>query len=105
MLAAYALRPTPVIINVDERSRSLPKNLLPAILRLYLATADAQVLTPILHRLCSTKTLPVLLVGGSPLTSVEQIRRLHESGELKTLVKASGATVEGHKKLKHGHRR
>jgi len=42
----------------------------------------------------------VLLIGGRPVGSASDIRRLHESGELQTMIAAAGAIVDEEKKRK-----
>lgn len=83
ILAGLRLYPAPTIIDVDVRD-------------------DVDVLKPLIARLTSTPDLPVLLVGGKPVGSIEDIRSLRESGELPTLISASGAVINGAKKTKHG---
>ncbi|KAF5381375.1 hypothetical protein D9615_008333 [Tricholomella constricta] len=84
MLGKMNLRPTPTIMDVDIRD-------------------DAEVLEPIIRRLTSSSELPVLLVGGKPAGSIEEIRLLDRSGELRKMVAASGAVIDGSKKKKHRH--
>ncbi|GLB37405.1 putative expressed protein [Lyophyllum shimeji] len=84
MLAKMDLRPAPTIIDVDIRD-------------------DAEVLEPIIKRLSSSSDLPVLLIGGKPVGSMKEIRLLDKSGELRKLVAASGAVVDGSKKKQHKH--
>ncbi|KAG6866232.1 hypothetical protein C0991_007257 [Blastosporella zonata] len=85
MLAKMDIRPAPTIMDVDLRD-------------------DAVVLEPILRRLSSSAELPVLLIGGKYVGSVEEIRSLDKNGGLRELVLASGAVIGGSKKKKsHGH--
>ncbi|THH22140.1 hypothetical protein EUX98_g8237 [Antrodiella citrinella] len=81
MLIDMNLLPSPVIIEVDQRS-------------------DEAVLTPLLHRLTNTVDLPILLVGGHTVGSVAEIRYLHAKGELQRLIGRSGAQIDGGKKKK-----
>ncbi|KAF8647161.1 hypothetical protein AX16_006991 [Volvariella volvacea WC 439] len=81
ILDSFRLLPEPTIVDIDLRE-------------------DVDVLKPLIARLCSTEELPVLLVGGQNVGSLEQIRALNESGELKKLIVASGATVDNKKKKK-----
>ncbi|KAF9010604.1 hypothetical protein BDQ17DRAFT_1346522 [Cyathus striatus] len=82
ILADMRLRPAPTIIDVDVRD-------------------DAEVLKPILSRLTSQLEFPILLIGGRPVGTVEQIRELVKSGELKKLVTEAGAVVNGARRKKH----
>jgi len=75
--------PSPTIIDVDIRD-------------------DANVLEPIIRRLTSAAELPVLLVGGKPIGTIEEMRRLDNDGTLRKLVSATGALVDGSKN-KHRH--
>ena len=61
-------------------------------------------LVPLLYRLTGSSKLPILLVGGKPVGSIEEIRELSESGTLKTLVADAGAVIDGEKKKKKGKR-
>ncbi|EGN99921.1 hypothetical protein SERLA73DRAFT_152098 [Serpula lacrymans var. lacrymans S7.3] len=81
ILANMMLRPMPTVFDVDQRE-------------------DAEVLTPLLHRLTSSTELPILLVGGKPVGSMSEIRSLHESGELKKMISDAGAVIDGAKKKK-----
>ncbi|KAG6911163.1 hypothetical protein DXG01_003903 [Tephrocybe rancida] len=83
ILAKMNIRPSPTIIDVDIRD-------------------DAKVLEPIICRLTSSEELPVLLVGGNHVGSVETIRSLEKDGGLRKLILASGAVI-GPKKKFHGH--
>lgn len=84
MLAKMDLRPTPTIIDVDIRD-------------------DAEVLEPIIGRLTSSPELPVLLISGKPVGSIKEVRLLEKSGELRKLVAASGAVIDGSKKKQYRH--
>lgn len=77
------LRPPPVVIEVDQRE-------------------DADVLIPLLHRLTSSTDLPLMLIGGKPVGSMDIIRDLNESGKLHNLITNAGAVIDGAKKKK-GH--
>jgi len=79
MLDGFRLAPAPTVIEVDQRP-------------------DAAVLTPLLYRLTSAHELPILLVGGHPVGSIEEVRMLHRGGELKKLVEGAGAKIDGQKK-------
>ncbi|TFK44308.1 hypothetical protein BDQ12DRAFT_620262 [Crucibulum laeve] len=82
ILSHLRLRPFATVIDVDIRD-------------------DADVLKPIVARLTSTPELPVLIIGGRPVGSIEEIRELHKTGELKKLISASGAVINGAKRKKH----
>jgi len=75
------LYPSPTIIDVDVRD-------------------DAAVLFPVLQRLLPFPELPVLLIGGRAVGSIEEVRELEKSGELQKLINASGSTVDGAKRKK-----
>jgi glutaredoxin-related protein len=76
------LKPAPTIIDVDIRD-------------------DTDVLTPIIARITSSPNLPVLLIGGKYVGSIDHIRALDQSGKLRELVTASGAVIDGAKRRKH----
>ena len=75
------LNPAPTIIDVDVRD-------------------DAAVLFPVLQRLLPFPELPVLLIGGRAVGSIEEVRELEKSGELQKMINASGSTVDGAKRRK-----
>jgi glutaredoxin len=79
------LKPAPTIIDVDIRD-------------------DANVLAPIIARVTSLD-LPVLLIGGKAVGSIDNIRALHQNGELRKLITASGAVIDGAKRRKHSRKR
>jgi len=76
------LFPSPTIIDVDVRD-------------------DAAILLPVLKRLLPFPDLPILLIGGRAVGSVEEVRELEKNGELQTLITASGSTIDGAKRRKH----
>jgi len=76
------LKPAPIIIDIDIRD-------------------DADVLKPILARLTSSTELPILLVNGKPVGSIEDIRELVRSGELQHMIGAAGAVINGAKAKKY----
>jgi hypothetical protein len=78
-LAEMNLSPPPIIFEVDTR-------------------ADANVLQPLLHRLTSTTTLPILLVGGKPIPNSITPEML------KSIVGKAGAVVGSGGKKKKGRR-
>jgi len=61
---------------------------------------DADILTPMLKRLTSAPDLPVLLVGGKPIYSVDKVRELEMSGELQKIITAAGSLINGSKRKK-----
>ncbi|KAI0315231.1 hypothetical protein OF83DRAFT_1200866 [Amylostereum chailletii] len=77
------LRPTPAVFDVDQRD-------------------DAAVLVPLLHRLTAVDSLPILLIGGVPVGSIEDVRELDASGQLRRLITAAGAEIDGGRKKKKG---
>ncbi|KAH7908734.1 hypothetical protein BJ138DRAFT_1174035 [Hygrophoropsis aurantiaca] len=81
MLANMNLRPSPTVFEIDQRQ-------------------DAEILTPLLYRLTSSTELPIMLVGGKPVGSMAEMRRLHESGELQKMIADAGAVIDGAKKKK-----
>ncbi|KAF8200002.1 hypothetical protein K438DRAFT_1717447 [Mycena galopus ATCC 62051] len=83
ILSKMNLRPPPFIIDVDTRD-------------------DVEVLAPMLSRLTGIAELPILLIGGKPVGSVERIREMRASGELDRLIKSSGAVFVEGKRRKHG---
>lgn len=82
ILANMYLEPAPTIIDIDVRD-------------------DADVLKPILARLTSSRVLPILLVNGNPVGSIEDIRELVKSGELQKMIEAAGAVINGAKAKKY----
>ncbi|KAG9010856.1 hypothetical protein FRB90_007573 [Tulasnella sp. 427] len=81
IIESYKLLPKPVVIEVDERR-------------------DADIISPLLHRLTSSPTLPVVLIGGKPVGPVEHIQAAHEDGSLKLLLADAGAVIGGSEKKK-----
>jgi len=61
---------------------------------------DADILAPMLKRLTSSPDLPVLLVGGKPIYSVEEVRELEKTGELQKIITAAGSLINGSKRKK-----
>jgi len=64
--------------------------------------ADAEILGPLLQRLTSSSALPILLIGGHPTGSSEDIAAAHSSGTLKQVLQEVGAVIGGteHRKKK-----
>lgn len=79
MLHDLYLRPAPMIIEVDLR-------------------VDEAILAPLLFRVTGRGELPILLVGGRPLGTIEEIRYLKKKGELQKMLGAAGAEVYGAKR-------
>ncbi|KAG7446666.1 uncharacterized protein BT62DRAFT_932109 [Guyanagaster necrorhizus] len=79
ILAGLHLHPAPMIMDVDVRE-------------------DSTVLEPLLERVLSTDDLPILLIAGHYVGPISNIRSLHESGELKEMIKAAGAVIDGAKR-------
>jgi len=85
ILQAMDLKPPPTIFDIDQR-------------------ADADVLTPLLFRLTNSTELPILLIGGTTVGSIETIRQLDADGKLKELAISAGAVPESSKKHRKGRR-
>ncbi|EJD47019.1 hypothetical protein AURDEDRAFT_87064 [Auricularia subglabra TFB-10046 SS5] len=81
-IQALNLYPDPTIIEVDQRT-------------------DSEVTIPLLKRLTGAEQLPVALIGGHAVRSIQEFRDLVKSGALNEMVTASGAKING-KKVKHG---
>lgn len=74
------LSPPPTVFTVDDRS-------------------DATVLVPLLQRLTTSPSLPILLVGGEVIgPSIENIEKMNESGTLKDLITRAGGVIDGAKR-------
>ncbi|KAF8203836.1 hypothetical protein BJ912DRAFT_214849 [Pholiota molesta] len=82
ILSQLYLRPEPTIIDIDVRD-------------------DTEILTPMLKRLTGFSELPVLIIGGTPVGSLEEVKALQLSGELSKMITEAGALVNGAKKKKH----
>jgi glutaredoxin-related protein len=61
---------------------------------------DVDVLKPILARLTSYPELPVLLVGGKTVGTVDEVREMSKDGRLQKVITSAGAVVNGAKKKK-----
>ncbi|KAK0505204.1 hypothetical protein EDD18DRAFT_1061332 [Armillaria luteobubalina] len=79
ILTDLHLHPAPMIMDVDVRE-------------------DSTVLEPLLERVLATDDLPILLIGGHYVGPISNIRSLHDSGELKEMIRAAGAVIDGAKK-------
>ncbi|KAH9948957.1 hypothetical protein B0H21DRAFT_804941 [Amylocystis lapponica] len=75
------LRPSPTIIEVDRRP-------------------DEEVLAPLLYRLTSSSELPILLVGGHPVGTIQEIRYLKDKGELQRMISQAGGEIDGTRRKK-----
>ncbi|KJA27843.1 hypothetical protein HYPSUDRAFT_62875 [Hypholoma sublateritium FD-334 SS-4] len=82
ILSQLYLRPESTIIDVDLRE-------------------DVEILTPILKRLTGFSDLPLLIIGGKPIGSIEQVEALHKTGELQKMMTEAGALINGSKKKKN----
>jgi glutaredoxin-related protein len=82
ILGGLNLKPAPTIIDVDVRD-------------------DAAILVPMLKRLLPFPKLPILLIGGIAVGSIEEVRQLEKNGELQKSITASGSTINGAKRKKH----
>ena len=76
MLDSMQLNPAPKVFEVDLRS-------------------DKAVLLPLIERVTGASEFPVVVIGGTPRSGIDALRAMHESGELKELVQAAGAQVDG----------
>ena len=66
----------------------------------HISSVDEEVITPVLHRLTSSTDLPVLLVAGQPIGSIQTIRDLHSSGQLRKILTTSSVVIDGVKRKK-----
>lgn len=57
-------------------------------------------MTPLLHRLTGESTFPILLIGGKPAGTVDEIRAAHNAGSLRLSLAAAGAVIGGSEKKK-----
>jgi glutaredoxin len=83
LIDAFNLRPTPIIIDINERP-------------------DIDALEPVLQRLTGSSSFPILLVDGSPInvSTSDRVQELSESGTLQILVTEAGAIINGGKRKK-----
>jgi hypothetical protein len=65
---------------------------------------DADVLIPLLFRLTNSTELPILLIGGKPIGSMDSIRELNADGRLQALAFLAGAGFDDSKKRRKGPR-
>lgn len=61
---------------------------------------DEEVLRPLLFRLTDTTELPILLVGGKTVGTVQEILYMHQKGDLSRKIAEAGAIIDGVKKKK-----
>lgn len=64
------------------------------------SSADERVLKSFLHRLTGETELPVLLVGGRTMGTIQEIRYLDSKGDLGRRIQEAGAVLDGIKKKK-----
>jgi len=76
LLADFYLHPAPTIFEVDQR-------------------VDYEVLRPLIRRLSGTHALPLVIIGGTPVGSIQELRDLLVSGRLEEMVRSSGAIING----------
>lgn len=84
ILNSLNLKPSPTIIDVDMRD-------------------DADVLLPMLRRLTSSDELPILIVSGRPMGSLQDIREKNDDGTLRRVIAESGAMIDGATRRKKKH--
>jgi hypothetical protein len=65
---------------------------------------DADVLIPLLFRLTNSTELPILLIGGKPIGSMNLIRELNADGRLPAFALLAGARFDDSRKRRKGHR-
>jgi|SRR5712672_2783307 len=92
------LKPPPTIFDIDQRGQLSQDPNLPLRTKSSLFLADADVLTPLLFRLTDLTELPILLIGGTSVGSIDNIRQLDADGRLKDLVIKAGAIPDSSKK-------
>lgn len=54
-----------------------------------------------LKRLTGFSELPVLIIGGKPVGSLQEVQALHKSGQLEKMITEAGALINGAKKKKN----
>jgi hypothetical protein len=102
MLSDMFLKPAPTIFDVDTRGM-LTLLRIPHCSLAHAIAADASVLEPLILKLTEGQSLPVLIIGGHPITDVEVIRNLNADGTLKKMVSTAGAKIDGARRKKGGH--
>lgn len=63
---------------------------------------DSRVLAPILTRLTSTAKLPILLIGGKPISTDDLDALQQQQVDIKQLITDAGAVIGGGRKRKQG---
>ncbi|KZV78209.1 hypothetical protein EXIGLDRAFT_847737 [Exidia glandulosa HHB12029] len=82
MIESFKLYPDPAIFEVDQRT-------------------DEPVLRPLLQRLTGVEHTPLVIVGGSPIRTMQELRSMNDTGRLKEVIEAAGAKING-RKVKKG---
>ncbi|KAN0109716.1 glutaredoxin-like protein [Russula decolorans] len=90
------LKPPPTIFDVDQRG--------PYLRLIFSPYSDADVITPLLFRLTNATELPILLIGGKPVGSMDTIRELNSTWTLRGLAIEAGALPDSSKKHRKGRR-
>jgi len=75
------LHPMPIEIDVDLRS-------------------DGEQLRQLMYRLTSSKSLPIVLIGGRTVGTLEEFEKQHKAGQLQKRISAAGATMARRAKRK-----
>jgi glutaredoxin-related protein len=81
ILEDLRLHPAPTIVDIDMRD-------------------DVEVLKPALDRLTSMPEIPLLLIGGKVVGTMDEIKDMSKDGRLQKLLAEAGAVVNGQKKKK-----
>ncbi|EJD34705.1 hypothetical protein AURDEDRAFT_75963 [Auricularia subglabra TFB-10046 SS5] len=82
MITSLNLYPDPTIFEVDQRD-------------------DADIVRPMLQRLTGADLFPIVIIGGTPVRSIAELRRMRETTALNDTITAAGAKING-KRKKHG---
>ena len=98
MLLEMNLLPSPAVIEVEDRRKWFFA--MPDLSCAETSLADEYVLKSLLHRLTGETELPVLLVGGRTVGTIQEVRYLNSKGELGRKIQAAGAVLDGLKKKK-----
>ena len=64
------------------------------------STADENVLKSLVRRLTGNSDLPVMLVGGKTVGTIQEIRYMFTKGDLARKMQDAGAVIDGVKKKK-----
>lgn len=81
ILKDLRLHPAPTIVDIDMRD-------------------DVEVLKPTLDRLTSMPEIPLLLIGGKVVGTMDEVKDMSKDGRLQKLLAEAGAVVNGQKKKK-----